>query len=111
MGAAYKAEPRYPVSLPDPTKMSYAGIPYGNPLFATNTELGGYRSTDKDYFRITGALTYDVKQVKGLKLKALLHYNRYVQNFKQFRKQGDFMSIIRNLENILYFVNLKIQLL
>lgn len=86
----YKAEPRYPVSLPDPTKMSYAGIPYGNPLFATNTELGGYRSTDKDYFRITGALTYDVKQVKGLKLKALLHYNRYVQNFKQFRKQGDF---------------------
>lgn len=86
----YKAEPRYPVSLPDPAKMSYAGIPYGNPLFATNTELGGYRSTDKDYFRITGALTYDVKQVKGLKLKALLHYNRYVQNFKQFRKQGDF---------------------
>lgn len=86
----YNAEPRYPISLPDPSKMSYAGIPYGNPLFATNTELGGYRRTDKDYFRITGALTYDVKRVKGLKLKALIHYNRYVQNFKQFRKQGDF---------------------
>lgn len=86
----YNAEPRYPLSLPDPEKMSYAGISYGNPLFLTDTELGGYRSVDKDYFRITGALTYDVKKVKGLKLKALLHYNRYVQNFKQFKRQGDF---------------------
>lgn len=86
----YNSEPRYPLNLPDPTKMSYAGISYGNPLFLTDTELGGYNRTDKDYFRITGALTYDVKKVKGLKLKALLHYNRYVQNSKLFKRQGDF---------------------
>lgn len=36
----YNSEPRYPLNLPDPTKMSYAGISYGNPLFLTDTELG-----------------------------------------------------------------------
>lgn len=31
-----------------------------------------------------------MKKVKGLKLKALLHYNRYVKNSKLFKRQGEF---------------------
>lgn len=86
----YNAEPRYPISLPDPSKMSYAGIHFGNPIFATDTELSGYIKGDKDYYRIKGALTYNVKKVTGLSLKALIHYNRFVNDFKHFNRQGDF---------------------
>ena len=35
----YAADPQYPLELPDKTKLAYAGITYGSPIFGTNSEL------------------------------------------------------------------------
>ena len=45
------------------------GFRYGNALFASNTNLGGYSDTDKNRIRANGGLIYEFKYVKGLKAK------------------------------------------
>ena len=40
----YAADPQYPLSLPDKTKLAYAGITYGSPIYGTNIELSAIRT-------------------------------------------------------------------
>ena len=88
----YDSDPRYPIYLPDRSKLSYGGLSYGNALFASNTNLGGYSDTDKNRIRANGGLIYEFKYVKGLKAKMSISYETYNQNYKYFNKQGKFYS-------------------
>ena len=88
----YDSDPRYPIYLPDRSKLSYGGLSYGNALFASNTNLGGYSDTDKNRIRANGGLIYEFKYVKGLKAKMSISYDTYNQNYKYFNEQGKFYS-------------------
>lgn len=88
----YDSDPRYPIYLPNRSKLSYGGLSYGNALFASNTNLGGYSDTDKNRIRANGGLIYEFKYVKGLKAKMSISYDTYNQNYKYFNKQGKFYS-------------------
>ena len=88
----YDSDPRYPIYLPDRSKLSYGGLSYGNALFASNTNLGGYSDTDKNRIRANGGLIYEFKYVKGLKAKMSISYDTYNQNYKYFNKQGKFYA-------------------
>lgn len=90
--ALYDSDPRYPLRLPDKTKLSYAGSSYGNALFVSSRELAGYSRSKNHSIRINGELVYDFKEVKGLKLKAFINYNGYFGLSKMFKKQPDFYS-------------------
>lgn len=86
----YEANPIYPVSLPDPDKLSYAGIPAGNPLYVTSTKLGGYNDSRNYQFRANGSVSYDFKYIKGLTAKMAINYNYYGSAGKSFLRSHDF---------------------
>src|SRR5690606_13063387 len=65
---------------------------YGNALFVSNRSLAGYSRNNTKNLRLNTALTYDFKNVEGLKFKAFLNYNSYTGFSKLFRKQADFYS-------------------
>lgn len=90
--AIYDSDPRYPLHFPDRTRLVYAGSSYGNALFVSSRSLAGYNSNNNHSFRVNGSLTYDFKNIEGLKLKAFVNYNRYQGFSKLFRKQPDFYS-------------------
>lgn len=90
--ALYDSDPRYALTLPDETKLSYAGSSYGNALFVSSRGLAGYSRSNNHNLRINGALTYDFQSIKGLKLKAFVNYNGYYSLSKVFRKQPSFYS-------------------
>ncbi len=90
--ALYDSDPRYALELPDPAYLSYAGSSYGNALFVSSRMLAGYSRSDNHNFRLNASLSYDLPQVKGLRLKAFYHYNSYYGLSKVFRKQPEFYS-------------------
>lgn len=90
--ALYDSDPRYALELPDPAYLSYAGSSYGNALFVSSRRLAGYSRSDNHNFRLNASLTYDLPQVKGLRLKAFYHFNTYHGLSKVFRKQPEFYS-------------------
>jgi len=89
-GQIYESKPFLPFSLPDPSKLAYGGISYGSILYATNTELAGAADSKNKQLRTGVTLTYDIKQVKGLKAKAFINYVDVNGYNKSFRKQQDF---------------------
>lgn len=98
----YDSDPRYPVTLPDNSKLSYGGLSYGNALFATNTDLGGYTDNNKQRVRANGGLTYEFKYVEGLKAKMFINYETYNYNTKIFNKQEKFYSYNPNSDIYTY---------
>lgn len=90
--ALYDSDPRYPFSLPDESKLSYAGSTMGNALFVSSKDLAGYSRSDNHSFRINGALEYSPSYLEGLKLKAFINYNGNYGMSKVFRKQPDFYT-------------------
>lgn len=90
--ALYDSDPRYPLALPDPTMLPYAGSTYGNAVFVSSRKLAGYNRNANHNLRLNSALTYDVKGVEGLSVKAFLNYNGYFGLGKIFRTQPDFYS-------------------
>lgn len=98
----YESDPRYPIYLPDRNKLSYGGLSYGNALFASNTDLGGYSDRDKNRIRATGGLTYEFKYVKGLKAKMSISYDTYNNNYKYFNKQEKFYSYNKDSDTYTY---------
>lgn len=98
----YDSDPRYPVTLPDKSKLSYGGLSYGNALFASNTDLGGYSDTDKRRIRSNGGLIYEFKYIKGLRAKMSINYDTYNNNIKYFTKQEKFYSYNANSDTYIY---------
>ncbi|SHF74955.1 TonB-linked outer membrane protein, SusC/RagA family [Mariniphaga anaerophila] len=90
--ALYDSDPRYHLHLPDETKLSYAGSSYGNALFVSRRNLAGYSRSNNQSIRINGSVMYNFQSIKGLKLKAFVHYNSYFGLSKMFKKQPDFYS-------------------
>ncbi len=88
----YWSEPRYPLTLPDPTKESYGGLQSGNVFWSSRRSVGGYSDGENRYIRGGGTLAYDFKKIKGLKAKAFINYN-YNSGFgKSFVIRRDFYT-------------------
>lgn len=90
--ALYDSDPKYPLNLPDPLMLSYAGSATGNAVFVSNRSLAGYSRNNNKSLRLNSALTYDFKSIEGLKAKAFINYNSGDGYSKLFRKQPNFYS-------------------
>ncbi|ADY53640.1 TonB-dependent receptor [Pseudopedobacter saltans DSM 12145] len=88
----YESDPKYPLTLPDPTMLSYAGTSTGNAVFVSNKGLAGYSRNTNKSLRLNSALTYEFKSIEGLKAKAFINYNSGTGFSKLFRKQPNFYS-------------------
>ena len=88
----YEGDPRYPTSLPDPDKLSYANHNFGNIIYYYSTKLGGYSKNKANNMRVNGSLTYDFKYISGLKAKAFINYSYGTTFNKSFKKQGSFYT-------------------
>ncbi len=81
----WNTEPFYPSTLPDDSKVAYAnGGGTGGIHISSNSELSGYRNTDKQNFKISLALNYDFNFVKGLKARAFFNYAQDYSFYKKF---------------------------
>lgn len=85
-GDLYDTKPWFSASLPDPTKQAYGGAVVGSVAICTNYELAGYNKNNDNELRTNGALTYEFKNVKGLKAKAFISYQNYNSRYKSFNK-------------------------
>jgi TonB-linked SusC/RagA family outer membrane protein len=88
----YRTYAQYPLTLPDPDKLSWGGIEEGSALFMSSTKQLGYSDNKDTYIRATGSLNYDFKYVKGLSAKALFSYNYHGNWGKTFARQKDFYT-------------------
>jgi len=88
----YGADPTFPSSLPDPTKMAYAGIPYGSPIFGTNSELSGYQDKNNNITQTKGEVKYDFKYIPGLYAKGSVIFRNNNYDQKVVKKQMDFYT-------------------
>lgn len=73
----WNSEPFWNSTLPDPTKIPYAGA--GGSIgvnFMTNSNLCGYNRTYSQNMKGSIALKYDFKGIKGLSAKAFANYNQ-----------------------------------
>jgi len=100
----FNADPMYPLTLPDPSKLSYANIPYGNPVWATDAKLSGFNDSRNDNFQYKGELRYDFKNIPGLHAKGAVIYrtNKYEvyiaknqESFYTYNADADVYSFIR----------------
>lgn len=69
---------------------SYLGYQYNddkNALVRSSQEYSGYRRTKNYQFQVTASLRWDVPWIKGLWAKALVAFDPYFHNDKQFKKQ------------------------
>lgn len=107
----YAADPTYPLTLPDPTKHSYAGIPYGNPIWATNSELSGYQDIQNNITQFKGDVKYDFRFVPGLNAKGSIIYRnndrdqKVVKNqaeFYTYNAEADLYTLVRNSQDPLF---------
>lgn len=98
----YGADPRYPLTLPDESKLSYAGITYGSPVFATNANLCGYRDNTDNLTQVKGGLQYDFKYIQGLNAKAVVIYRNTNDNYNMFRKQEKFYTYNNETQTYTY---------
>lgn len=88
----YRASPMYPLELPDPSKLAYAEVTMGSPVFATNSELAGYVERINNITQFKGALQYDFKYIPGLKAKGTIIYRNDSYDQKNFKKQAPFYT-------------------
>ncbi|WP_106831019.1 SusC/RagA family TonB-linked outer membrane protein [Parabacteroides pacaensis] len=88
----YRASPMYPLELPDPSKLAYAEVTMGSPVFATNSELAGYVQRINNITQFKGTLQYDFKYVPGLKAKGTIIYRNDSYDQKTFKKQAAFYT-------------------
>jgi TonB-linked SusC/RagA family outer membrane protein len=88
----YLSSPRFPLTLPDPSKQSYAGVSYGNPVWATNSELCGFQDRRQNNTVFSGELKYDFKFIPGLNVKGRISYLNDDSNFKLTREREAFYT-------------------
>jgi TonB-linked SusC/RagA family outer membrane protein len=87
----YASDPQYPLYLPDNTKFSYAGITYGSPLFATNSDYGSSNSK-VNITIVRSGLTYDFRMIPGLTAKGFVTYKHNEDTNKTFKSQESFYT-------------------
>jgi len=90
--AIYWSEPRYPITLPDPTYQSYAGNQNGNIFAGTSTKIGGYNDNKTRRMREGITLTYDFKKIKGLQAKASVNFLETSVEGKSFMTRNNFYT-------------------
>ena len=88
----YGADPTFPSSLPDSEKMAYAGIPYGSPIFGTNSDLSGYQDKNNNITQLKGEVKYDFKYIPGLNAKGSVIFRNNSYDQKVVKKQMDFYT-------------------
>lgn len=88
----YNADPTYPLTLPDPNKLSYAGIPYGSPTWGTNSNLCGYQDQKNNITQLKGEVKYDFQFVPGLNAKGIIIYRNNDYNQKIAKDQAEFYT-------------------
>ena len=90
----YGSKPWFPTTLPDPTKISYAGLSdIGSAYAMSNTEIAGYDQTKNKYSRNGIGLKYDFsKFVKGLSAKAYVSYRDDESYDKAFSRPVSFYT-------------------
>ena len=64
-GIIYSADPRYPLSLPDKSKLSYANMQNGSPIWAVNIDNSGYYDLQNNNMKFTGFAEYNSKYVEA----------------------------------------------
>lgn len=85
--------PTYPATLPDPTKISYAGPSgVGGAHVITNSAIAGYDNTDSQNLKGTGALNYTFKFIKGLSAKVLVNVSQDYSFNKHFTRPANFYT-------------------
>ena len=89
-GLIYSADPAYPLTIPDPSKWAYAGVTYGNPVWATNSEFSGYQDRQNKNTVYKGELKYDFKYVPGLNLKGSVSLRNDDYQYKNVVNQESF---------------------
>jgi len=98
----YAADPSFALSLPDPSKLAYAGITYGNPLFATNSDLSGFQDKGNNITQFRGEAKYDFKSVPGLSAKGVVIYRNNAFGQKVVKKQEKFYTYSAETDEYTY---------
>jgi len=98
-GIIYSADPRYPLYLPDKTKLSYANMQNGSPIWAVNMDNSGYYRAKNDNMKASGFLEYSFKYVDGLKAKANVIYTHNGYYLKWMHKRGTFYTYDRGIDS------------
>ncbi|MFZ4262023.1 SusC/RagA family TonB-linked outer membrane protein [Sphingobacterium sp. HJSM2_6] len=107
----YAADPSFPLTLPDPNHIAYAGITYGNPIWATNSDKSGYQDRVNSTTQFRGELKYDIAQIPGLNIKGNVIYrnNSYDQKvvknqerFYTYNGDTDQYTFVRSSQDPLY---------
>ena len=91
-GIIYSADPRYPLSLPDKSLLSYANMQNGSPIWAVNIDNSGYYDLKNNNIKFTGFAEYASKYVEGLKAKANIMYVYNSSFLKWMHKRGTFYT-------------------
>lgn len=97
-GIIYSADPRYPLTLPDKSKLSYANMQNGSPIWAVNIDNSGYYDLQQNNMKFTGFAEYSFKHVDGLKAKANLMYIYNSSFLKWMHKRGTFYTYERGAD-------------
>ena len=81
--AILRSQPTYPAEFPDKTKISYMG--YFNPVAMSNSDISGYKNTNKVFGDVIINLAYELPW--GFKVKGVFNYNRTYERIKERRKE------------------------
>ncbi|MDR2920820.1 MAG: TonB-dependent receptor [Tannerella sp.] len=98
----YGADPSFALTLPDPTKMAYAGIAYGSPVWATNSDLSGSQDKLKNTTQFRGEVKYDFAFLSGLYAKGVVIYRNSSFDQKNVKKQEQFYTYSAETDQYTY---------
>lgn len=85
--------PIYPSSLPDPTKIPFAGGGgVGGVNVTSNRSINGYNNTDRQDLNGALSLDYSFKAIKGLSARAFINYSKYYSYNRRFLKPVSFYT-------------------
>jgi len=86
-------QPIYPVSLPDPNRLSYAGdADQGNILATSDRNLSGFGDNIRQNIRLNTSLQYDFPFLSGLSAKYFISYNQGYSDYKSMNKPVEFYT-------------------
>lgn len=84
--------PIYPATLPDPSKISYAGVGVGGVHVTSNSAINGHSKIDTRSTNGTISLKYDVKQLEGLSAKGFFNYQFFTGTSSNYNRPVNFYT-------------------